>query len=83
MATFCLKAFDYFTLEAAYHFYYKPRLRFQEIAIKGLSYFEDINHKEPINLLNEKFQWPIVEERLKKMIKYPLQIFPSLLMEIK
>lgn len=61
----------------------KYKVRNPVMAIKALSYFEDINHKEPINLLNENLKWPLVEERLKNMIKYPLQTFPSLLMEIK
>lgn len=61
----------------------KYQVRNPVMAIKALFYFEDINHKEPIHLFNKNLKWPIIEERLTKMIKYPLQTFPSLLMEIK
>jgi hypothetical protein len=46
--------------------------------LKALAYHKDINLEEPIILLEEeKINWPSVEKRIYKMIKYPDQIFTS------
>lgn len=42
---------------------------------KSLTYFDDINYDEPIILINEKYDWSKVENRLKKMISNPNIIF--------
>ena len=53
------------------------------MAIKALSYFNDINQSEPIYLLNGKPKWPRIEDRIMKMIASPSKIFPTLSMAVK
>ncbi len=43
--------------------------------LKALSYFEDINFKEHINLLKGNFEWNAIEKRLSAMIKNENKIF--------
>lgn len=47
-------------------------------ALKGLTYFEDINFNEPILMLKGKFNWKRIEKRLNEMIKKDKQIFATL-----
>ena len=44
-------------------------------ALKGLLYFDEINLKEPIQMVEGKFQWKIISKRLEMMSKCPKQIF--------
>ena len=47
-------------------------------ALKGLSYFEDINFKEQINLCyGKKFNWKKIEQRIRDMIKFETKIFET------
>ena len=47
-------------------------------AIRSLNYFKEINFKDPIELLDGKFNWDTVEKRLNQMLKNPDEIFPVL-----
>lgn len=56
----------------------KYEVRNPLMAIKALSYFKDINHKEPIHLINKNLKWTVIEERLTKMVDTPLKVFAPL-----
>ncbi len=46
--------------------------------LKALAFFDDINFKEPIIMLNNnKFNWSKIKKHLLLMIKYPNRIFVS------
>jgi len=47
-------------------------------ALKALSYYSDINFNEPIHLINRKFSWKTIEQRLSQLIKFPEKVFPEL-----
>jgi hypothetical protein len=48
-------------------------------AIRGLSYFEDIDFSAPIELCNGKrFEWKKIEQRIRDMIKFENKIFETL-----
>jgi len=40
-------------------------------AIKGMTYFNDIDFSAKIELINGEFKWKEIEKRLIKMVKYP------------
>lgn len=61
----------------------KYEVRNPVMAAKALSYFKDIHYKDPIHLLHGKFTWPIIEQRLTQMIKFPVKIFPPISINIK
>jgi hypothetical protein len=46
-------------------------------AVKGLSYFDDINFDTQINLINKKFDWKKIEKRIREMIKHETKTFES------
>ena len=47
-------------------------------ALKGLSYFNDIDFEKPIDLCNgKKFQWKKIEQRIREMIKFENKIFET------
>jgi hypothetical protein len=49
------------------------------IAVKSLTYFDEINFDEPIKMTKGKtFNWKIIENRLKEMQKSPDKIFTAL-----
>lgn len=49
------------------------------IPVKALTFFEEINFKEPIKMLtSKKFNWKKIEKRLYEMLKKPATIFPPL-----
>ncbi len=48
------------------------------LALKSLSFFEDINHHEPIQLVNGTYQWPPIELRINKMLKNQALLFDSI-----
>ena len=45
---------------------------------KALTYFEDIDFNEPINLIKGKLKWPIIEKKLQRMVNNPSKIFTPL-----
>jgi hypothetical protein len=47
---------------------------------RGLTYFQDINFKEPVQLINGPLKWNVVERRLHDMVKKTKTIFPKLVM---
>ena len=44
---------------------------------KKLLYFKSIESMEPINMLNGRFDWNIVKERLQDMVSNPTRVFES------
>lgn len=49
------------------------------IPVKALTFFEEINFKEPIKMLtSKKFNWKKIEKRLYEMLKKPATVFPPL-----
>ncbi len=46
--------------------------------LKGLSYFEDINFNEPIQMIRGKYDWRKIEKRLHLMIKREHDTFGSI-----
>jgi hypothetical protein len=46
--------------------------------LKGLTYFQDINFQEPVQLINGTFKWEKIEKRLQDMTKKQNSIFPEL-----
>lgn len=49
--------------------------------LKGLTFFEDINFNEPIQMIQGKYIWNKIEKRLHLMIKNEKDIFSSLPVE--
>ena len=48
-------------------------------AIKGMTYFDDIDFSVDIDLIKGTFKWKKVEKRLVEMIKYPNKVFDDLI----
>ena len=46
--------------------------------LKALAYHNDIDFKEPIHFIKEKYSWKIIEKRLNEMEKFPDKIFGKL-----
>ena len=46
-------------------------------AVKGLSYFDDIDFDTSIDLINSVFDWKKIEKRIRAMIKYEDRIFET------
>ena len=44
-------------------------------AVRGLSYYDDINFFVEIDLIDGVFKWKLIEKRLKEMINYPNKRF--------
>jgi len=45
-------------------------------AVKALGYFEDIDFEsEPVELVNKKFSWKKIKDRINDMIKEPYKVF--------
>ena len=44
-------------------------------AVKGLTYFDDIDFSVKIDLFKGKYKWKNIEKRLHEMTKYPDKIF--------
>ena len=44
-------------------------------AVKGLTYFDDIDFSAKIELISGQFKWKSIEKRLIEMIKYPQKVF--------
>jgi hypothetical protein len=49
--------------------------------LKGLTFFEDINFSEPIQMIQGKYNWDKIEKRLHLMIKKENDIFRSFPLE--
>ena len=47
-------------------------------AIKGMTYFDDIDFSAEIDLIEGTFMWKKIEKRLNEMIKYPERVFPQM-----
>ena len=47
-------------------------------AVRGLSFYDEIDFNVIIDLMDGNFKWRVVEKRLKEMIKYSDRIFPQL-----
>ena len=48
-------------------------------AVRGLTYYDDIDFSVEVDLMEGTFKWKIVEKRLKEMIRYPEKIFPKMI----
>ncbi len=48
------------------------------IVVKALEYHQDINFKEPIEMIDNKYKWINIEKRLFQMIKFPEKLFPKM-----
>jgi hypothetical protein len=46
-------------------------------AVRGISYFDDIDFSTEIDLVEGTFKWKPIEKRLKEMIKNPNKIFSN------
>jgi len=46
-------------------------------AVRGLSYFDDINFDVSIDLINSAFDWKKIEKRIRAMIKYENKVFEA------
>jgi len=46
-------------------------------AVKGLSYFDDIDFDTSIDLINSAFDWKKIEKRIRAMIKYENKVFET------
>jgi hypothetical protein len=46
--------------------------------LRGLTYFQDINFKEPVQMINGPLKWDVIEKRLRDMIEKTKTIFPKL-----
>jgi len=47
------------------------------LIVKALSYHEDINFKEPVQVISGKYNWETIEKRLFEMIKFPATVFET------
>ncbi len=48
------------------------------IPMKAITYFDDINFNEPLKMLNGKFSWKVIANRLEKMQRHSSKCFPVL-----
>ena len=48
--------------------------------LKGLTFFQDIQFEEPVQLFTGKFKWKKVEKRLHEMVIKTNNVFPPLRM---
>lgn len=62
---------------------HKYSTRNEVLVLKALSYFNDVNHKEPIQLLGAGYQWEAVSNRIIKMIREPGKVFQSVAEELQ
>jgi len=46
-------------------------------AVKGLSYFDDIDFDTTVDLINNIFDWKKIEKRIRAMIKYEDRVFET------
>jgi hypothetical protein len=45
------------------------------MAVRGLTYFDDIDFSVKVDLIGGKFNWKTIEKRLYMMVKYPGKFF--------
>jgi len=48
------------------------------IVLKALEYHQDINFKEVIEMVDNKYQWKYIEKRLFQMTKFPKRLFSEM-----
>lgn len=48
------------------------------MVIKALDYHKDINFNEPIEMLEGKYKWKDIEQRLGQMTLYPTKVFTQI-----
>ena len=48
-------------------------------AVRGLTYYDDIDFSVEIDLMDGIFKWKVVEKRLKEMVKYSDRIFSEMI----
>ena len=46
-------------------------------ALKSLLYFDDIDFKEPVQMMDGKLKWKVISKRLEMMSKSPKRVFPK------
>ena len=49
-------------------------------ALRSLTYFNDIDFKEKVDLISGEFKWETIDKRLNEMMKNPEQVFSKLQM---
>lgn len=65
-----------FSLEQMLGFYETKYHSNSMMALKALTYYDDINFNEPVVLLDgSKLQWKSIEKRLSSMVKEPSKVF--------
>ncbi len=57
---------------------HKYASRNPSIVIKALEYHQDINFKEVIEMVDNKYQWKYIEKRLFQMTKFPKKLLPEM-----
>lgn len=58
-----------FSLNQMLDFYYLKYHSNTLIPMKAITYFDDINFNEPLKMLNGKFSWKVIANRLEKNAK--------------
>jgi len=49
------------------------------IPLKAITYYEDINFNEPLQMLNDKaFNWELIKIRLQDMVNNPEKIYKNI-----
>ena len=48
-------------------------------AVRGLTFFDEIDFSTEIELIDGTFKWKVIEKRLKEMIRYPDKIFQQMI----
>jgi hypothetical protein len=61
---------------------HKYSSRNQVLVLKSLSYFNDINQNEPIQLLDAVYKWDPIKTRILAMIEEPDKLFQSISKEM-
>lgn len=51
--------------------------------VKGLAFYNDINFKEPVQMIGGSYKWDKIEKRLNHMIKCDTRVFAYLPIEFK
>jgi len=48
-------------------------------AVRGLTYYDDVDFSGTIDLMDGTFKWKTIEKRLKEMITYTDRVFPQMI----
>jgi len=46
-------------------------------AVKGITYFDDIDFTVPVEMIAGQYKWKSIEKRLLEMVKSPHKIFSA------